>query len=92
MSQAPTSKSRKVEAERFVVAIADEVEERRNKREKETTARNEKLAFLRETLKAAISQFDDVKDGYARIEKEYVALDDAWAKFKIEMYAIAVAT
>jgi hypothetical protein len=78
-------------AERFAVAIADEVEERRNKREKQTIARNEKLAFLRETLEAAIKQFDDVKDGYARIEEEYVTLDDAWAKFKIEMYAIASA-
>ena len=38
-----------------------------------------------------IKQFDDVKDGYARIDQEYVALDDAWAKFKVEMYALASA-
>ena len=58
---------------------------------KQTIARNEKLAFLRETLEATIKQFEDVKDGYARIEEEYVVLDDAWAEFKIEMYAIASA-
>jgi hypothetical protein len=91
MSDETTSEDLNVEAERFASAVADEVEERRNKREKQTIARNEKLAFLRETLEATIKQFEDVKDGYARIEEEYVALDDAWAKFKIKMYAIASA-
>jgi hypothetical protein len=91
MSDESTSEDLNVEAERFASAVADEVEQRRNEPEKLSIARNEKLAFLRETLEATIKQFEDVKDGYARIEEEYVALDDAWAKFKIEMYAIAFA-
>ena len=90
LSGEPTSEDLTVEAERFAEAIAEEVEERRNEREKETIARNEKLAFLRETLEAVIKHFDDVKDGYARIEEEYVALDDMWVKFKMKMYAIAL--
>ena len=91
MSDETVSEDLKVEAERFASAVADEVEERRNEREKQTIARNEKLAFLRETLEATVKQFEDVKDGYARIEEEYVALDDMWAKFKMKMYAIAFA-
>ena len=91
MSGEPTSEDLNVETERFASAVADEVEERRIKREKLTNARNEKLAFLRDTLEAVIKHFDDVKDGYARIEEEYVALDDMWAKFKMKMYAIAFA-
>ena len=75
----------KGEAERFASAVADEVEERRNEREKQTIARNKKLSFpTRETLEATVKQFEDVMDGYARIEEEYVALDDMWAKFKME--------
>ena len=91
MSDETISEDLKGEAERFASAVADEVEERRNEREKQTIARNEKLAFLRETLEATVKQFEDVKDGYARIEEEYVTLDDAWVKFKIKMYAIASA-
>jgi hypothetical protein len=103
MSQAQTSESPNVtenndtkenklpEIERFAASIVDQVEERRSKREKQTIARNEKLDFLRERFEAFIKQFDDVKAGYARIEEEYVALDDAWAEFKAEMYAITYA-
>jgi hypothetical protein len=30
-----------------------------------------------------------VKDRYARIDEEYVTIDDGWAKFKVEMFSIA---
>ena len=42
MLDEPTSEDLNVEAKRFVDTITDEVEERRNEREKQTIARNEK--------------------------------------------------